>query len=310
MTLFSRLKSSKAKNPSDDSRRKTSAAVQARIKNILGLKQLSPLPANAMQAFELSSDPSASISDFVQVIESDEALSSRVVRVANSVYFSRGTPASNIDAAVANIGLDELRCLLSASLIKNLLKGQDTFREQLWTNAVATAVFAKGLSRYLPNIASSEAFLCGLVHDVGKLVMTRETDELYKKVNSLVSDGEMDFVEAEERIFELNHVEVGAWVAEAWNFPELVLDSISEHHRPFPEQADKVTAPMLVKIADSVAHAEGLGHPRGMSGFQQAARANLQCCWALIGISDEDGKRFIKDYRREFEESLSLYETA
>lgn len=302
MGLFSRT----TKKDTTVEQKKTTYAVQARIKNILGLKKLTPMPANAMQAFQLASDPKAAINDFVRIIGTDEALSARILRVANSVYFSRGAPATDIQTAVANIGIEELRCILSAALIRNLLKGQDTFREQLWSNAIATAVFAKGLARFCPNITASEAFLSGLMHDLGKLIMTKETASLYQKVNLKVSTGEFSFIEAEEIVYELNHVEVGKWAADSWNFPALITQAIVEHHLPWPNRKDRINIGTLIGIADTIAHAEGIGHPRGMIGFKQAATEKLASAWKLLEISNEQGLQFIQQQLRQYEENLNM----
>ena len=89
---------------------RTNLATANRIKNILGIRELESMPLQAARAFQLASDPKANSADFVHVIEQDEALGSKIIRVANSVYFFRGTKATDIEKAVNNIGLNELRC--------------------------------------------------------------------------------------------------------------------------------------------------------------------------------------------------------
>lgn len=291
---------------------KVSKASADRIKNILGISQLEALPAHAAQAFQLASDPKSKLSDFVKIIESDEALSARVVRIANSVYFLRGTPATDIDKAVANIGLNELRCLLSATMLRNLLQGKSSLRKQVWANSVATAIFARGLSRYVQNISAGEAFLCGLVHDVGKLVMIRRAPDLYQQVLNLVSTTDLDFPAAEEKIYELDHVEVGAWVAQSWAFPESVIDAISRHHAPWPvdgrDLKEGKDLALVIKGADLMAHSAGIGFQSGFNSFKERSTEGARKFYSLIGISNADGESFIQLNKREFEQNVSLYE--
>lgn len=83
-------------------------------------QKLESMPVQAAQAFQIASDPKAKQDDFVKIIEADEALSARIIRVANSVYFFRGTKATDIENAVNNIGLEELRCLISATMSEKL----------------------------------------------------------------------------------------------------------------------------------------------------------------------------------------------
>jgi HD-like signal output (HDOD) protein len=269
------------------------------------------MPAQAARAFQLASDPKAKGADFVEVIESDEVISARIIRIANSVYFFRGTPATDIDKAVANIGLDELRCLLSASMLRSLLQGRHPAREQAWLNGVATGICSRSLSRFT-NISEGEAFLSGLLHDVGKLIMIRRGGELYDKVIRKVAADHVTFVDAEEAVFELNHVEVGKWVAEIWNFPPPAIAAIAGHHDGWtkdPKKMGKATPiRMLVKAADTIAHSLGIGHPPHLASFRKRAEEDLPNVFEQLGISTQDGQGFIKNFEKQFVEEYSRFQ--
>ncbi len=311
MGIFSRLTGGKGDDQTKQTGPvRTTPATAQRIKNVLGIRQLESMPAQAARAFQLASDPKAKGADFVKVIESDEVISARIIRVANSVYFFRGTPANDIDKAVANIGLDELRCLLSASMLKSLLQGRGAAREQVWANGVATGICCRALSRYT-NIPDGEAFLCGLLHDVGKLIMIRRAGQLYDKVIRLVG-GDKSFVQAEDEVFELNHVEVGKWVAEIWNFPPPAIRAISGHHEPWttdPKRRGKGTQPaMLVKVADIIAHSLGIGHPANMASCRRRATEELPAAFAQLSLTEADGSSFIRSFEKMFETEYSRYQ--
>ena len=314
MSLFSRLTgSSKESERHSDTGTfvRTSPATAERIKNVLGIRQLESMPAQAARAFQLASDPKAKGADFVKVIESDEVISARIIRIANSVYFFRGTPAADIDKAVANIGLDELRGLLSASMLRNLLQGRHPAREQVWANSVATAICCRTLSRFT-NIPEGEAFLCGLLHDVGKLIMIRRGGDLYDKVIRKVGTEQKTFCEAEEEIFEINHVEVGTWVAETWTFPRNIIRAIGGHHNSWtkdPKLKGKATSTaMLVKAGDTLAHALGIGHPPILHSFKARSEEQLPEALEQLGISTKDGETFIQNFDRQFNEELGRYQ--
>ena len=286
---------------------RTTLATADRIRNILGIRELELLPAQAARAFELASNPNSKSEDFVTIIESDEALSARVIRVANSVYFFRGTAANDIEKAVANIGIDELRCLLSATMLRSLLQSKNTSREQLWGNSVATAIASRQLAKMTTNITPGEAFLGGLLHDVGKLVMIRRGGALYDKVFQIVSSGEKDFVEAEEAVFELNHVEVGKFVAEEWHFPLAVIETIAFHHQT-PAKEKKISLPTLVQIADLMAHVNLLGHQPPLRSFAKRCRAQLVTLLPRLGQDEDFIKPFSEDLQAHYEKELSLYQ--
>ena len=290
---------------------KIASATVVRIKNILGIQRLESMPAQAARAFQLASDPRAAMGDFVDVIESDEGLSARIIRVANSVYFFRGAPATDIEKAVNNIGLNELRCLISATMLRSLLQGRAKTREQVWANAVAVAICSRSLSRFTSQ-SEGEAFLCGLLHDVGKLVMIRRAPELYDKVIALISSGDTSFVQAEEQFFETNHAEVGQWVGETWSFPPAVIYAIAHHHDQFPADKKRMgkstDAAMLVRAADVMAHAAGLGHPMTFRPFQRRAQDELEAAFRQLSISREDGEAIMQEFSRRFEDEFALYQ--
>lgn len=286
----------------------TSVATAERIKNILGTRDIDSMPAQAARAFQLACDPAASAAQFVEVIESDEGLSSRVIRIANSVYYFRGVRAADIQTAVANIGLDELRCLLSATLLRNIMAGRDKRREQVWGNALATGIACRGMARTV-GTNQGAAFLCGLVHDIGKLMIIRRGAELYDKVLQRVASGNVDFIQAEEEIFQTNHVEVGKWLAEQWNFPENAVRAIAFHHEPWAEVPDRKSPEVMVKAADILAHACGLGHRPEMRKFQERAENELPQALSVLGVSTENRDSFIKKFKADFENEQALYST-
>ena len=290
--------------------RPTTHATAERIRNILGIRQLESMPVQAAKAFQLASDVNAKQTDFIDVIESDEVLSARVIRIANSVYFSRGTAATDIEKAVANIGLDELRCLLSASMLRSLLTVRHATRDIIWANAVATGILCRIVARSTRNLNPGEAFLCGLLHDVGKLVMIRKGGSQYDKVIALAGSGERPFPEAEEKVFELDHIEVGKWVAESWNFPESVLRSVALHHEGWPagNEPIELTYELATKFCDLIAHSIGIGHSLSMRGLAKAATEERDRIAPRLGFSESSLKGVIAELEAKYEKESALYQ--
>jgi putative nucleotidyltransferase with HDIG domain len=287
----------------------TTPDVVERLRSALNIRQLESMPSQAARAFRLASDPKAQLGDFIDVVESDVGLSARVIRIANSVYFFRGTPATDIEKAISNIGLDELRCLLSATMLKSVLGAKHPAREQLWANSVATGIGARSLAR-LTRVSPGEAFLCGLLHDIGKLMMIAKTGALYDQVLRLVSNGELDFVAAENEILALNHVEVGKWLAEEWNFPQIAVQAIAYHHQPWPKESTlALNAPLIVKTADLMAHACGIGHPPTFRALQLRAKEELPRALTLFGLQGDEITVFLSHFETQFEREYGLYQT-
>ena len=298
----------KKSQASSSSYKKTTSGTAQRIKSLLAIRHLEPMPIQAARAFQLASDPKANSSDFVGVIEADEALSSRIIRIANSVYYMRGEKAKDIEQAVANIGLEELGCILSAIMLRSLMRGKSAAREQAWSNAVATAICCRELSTKTKKIKQSEAFLSGLVHDVGKLVMIQKDPKRYGQVIDRVANGEKTFLEAEDEVFETDHVEVGKWVAEVWNFPAPAIEAIAHHHRAWPKNGAQIALhSSLVKVADAISHVAGIGHPSTFRGFRESFAEQAPEIRKVLGVSNEELDNIIETVKRSFDDEYTFY---
>lgn len=275
-----------------------SSAAGERFLAELSIKELEAIPAHAAKAFQLAHDPTADFSDFVSVIELDEALTAKVVRLANSVYYSRGEPCESVEQAVATVGIDELRCLLAATLLNGLVGSPHPVRTMCWANSVATALLAKRLAHNYTNIDSSSAFLSGIMHDLGKLFMIKNSPDQYFKVIEKVCYEDSNVVTAEEEIYDLNHTELGQWIAEEWNFPDQAVKSIKWHHDPLPTEAP-VQIWHLISMADTICHALGIGHEGTMKRLQTKAKTNLSDFSVLLGIEEDTLKAAIESFKKD-----------
>ena len=311
MGLFGQLfGDSKTKTTGSYALAKTSKADEVRFTETLGLRRLESMPAQASRAFQLSCDPKSTLDDFIKIIESDEVLSARIIKIANSVYFRRGEQAKDISSAVANIGLNEIRCLLSATMLKSLLRGNSKFRTVIWGNSVATAIAAKHLAIHT-KVPDGEAFLCGLLHDVGKLIILQRAPVKYEKLIQLHLQSGKDIVQLEEEAFDLSHIEIGKWLAEKWNFPETVRRAITFHHNRWPdlegELGKSTTSSMLVKCADMIAHANRLGHNSSVTGLGSIMQEKRGEIAKQLKINESDIKSLEASISRQFEAEFSLY---
>lgn len=304
--VFGRLFGKSEKKPSLDEAHKLSAAVADSILNTVGAKNIPVMPGAAQKAFQLSTDPKAEARDFIEVIESDEALSARVLRIANSVYFDRGKPSKTIEESVLVIGMNELRCLLNSNTLSDIFPSSHPARTQLWANDVATALIARGLAQLLLPSKAEIAFLGGLMHDIGKLLLLQRAGDLYVKIVETVGREGVDFPAAEEREFVFDHTEVGYLIGERWNFTPELLAVIRNHHKPWSE-VPKGSIIGIVKGADIIAHALGLGHPKGYAKFKGSCEARLDEVWDNLSLPQGDKKDLLKRFEKAYEVEYDLY---
>jgi HD-like signal output (HDOD) protein len=294
----------KKEKPKTTSSVQLSPAISETILNVVGSRAIPPMPAAAQKAFKLSTDPNAEARDFIEVIESDEALSARVIKIANSVYFDRGHPSKTIEQSVVVIGMEELRSLLSATALSEMFASRHSARAQLWSNDIATALISRSLAQRFNPQKADVAFLGGLMHDIGKLLLLQRVQGDYEKVLRAVEAQGLDFCKAEESLFPFNHCEAGQLIAERWNFSPELIEIIRFHHTA-PENPHDL--PALVQAADLVAHALGLGHPRTFTRVRSTAEERLPETFERLGLASGEQKDFLQNCKREYDLEHDLY---
>ena len=289
---------------------KISPGIAQSILNCVGARGIPPMASSAQKAFQLATDPKADARDFVEVIESDEGLSARVIKIANSVYFDRGKKSSTIEESVVVIGINELRSLLNATTLSEIFPSRHPARPQFWVHDVATAIISKALAARLLPSKTELAFLGGLMHDVGKLLLIQKVGDDYSKVIKKVELDGIDYCQAEEEIFPFNHTQAGQLIGERWNFSVDLLAIIRFHHESWEillKDSPVVTLPAIVKTADTVAHALGLGHPKGFHRLQNRATQALDQCWDGLKIATSERAGLLKDLQRAYDLERDLY---
>lgn len=181
-------------------------------------------------------NPSSSAMDIEKVIKFDQILASRVLRMANSAYYGYGGKISTISQAIVVLGLNTLRALLftaSASRVMNKrLFGYQLKEGEFWQYSVLTAISSRILAEKVkyPNI--EEAFVAGLLHDIGMLIIDVHVRNNIKLIKEVKEEKSLPWYEAETEVLGINHSHVGRRLAETWNFPPLLVEALGYHHTP------------------------------------------------------------------------------
>jgi len=281
--------------------------LQSTILQSVGFRSIPSMPAAAQKAFELSSDPNAEARDYIEVIESDEALSARVLKIANSVFFDRGRPSKTVEEAVVVIGMNELSSLLNATTLSEIFPSRHPLRGQLWSHDIAVAIVARALAMKFSPQQADLSFMGGLMHDIGKLILIQRITDDYEKVMQLVLAGK-SFPEAESEVFPFDHTEVGQLIAEKWNFSSDLINIIRNHHQSFSriKEHGNRTPLMFVTAADVITHALGFGQPRPLSRLRKSSEEKLAELGMCLGSKEEDWKETLTGLHRTLELEYEL----
>jgi len=173
--------------------------IKERVQSII---QLPALPAVAMEVVEMVDNPRTSASKLGKVISTDQALTAKVLKIANSPFYGFPRKISTIDFAIIVLGYDALKeIVISISLISSLQKKSDGLFDAkgFWDHAIATGVLARRLARDLGYRVTEEVFVGGLLHDMGISVLHRYFKSEYRRIVEIARESELTFLEAEER---------------------------------------------------------------------------------------------------------------
>jgi putative nucleotidyltransferase with HDIG domain len=218
--------------------------IQDKIQSII---HLPAMPAIAQEVVDLVENPRTSASRLGRVIESDQGLTSKVLKIANSAFYGFPRQISTVDFAIIVLGFDALKeIVISISLVSALQKKHDESFDAkgFWDHAIYSAVIARRLARDLGYRVSGEVFVGALLHDMGISVLHQHFNDEYRKILSTIEQSHLTFLEAEQEILGVTHAEVGGWLAERWNFPRQLVEAIAMHHRPLQAEEN----PELVSI--------------------------------------------------------------
>lgn len=244
-----------------------------------------PLPAIATKVLSMVNDPDVDVTDLVSVIEKDQGLTAKVLRVSNSAFFGLARRIATVREAVVALGLNNIRnqilALSAYSLMQGEARGYALEAGRLWDHSLCTALCAERLACALDlRRIKDEVFIGGLLHDIGKSVLSVYVAARFRNIIRRVDEEGKSFVEAEAEELGFDHAEVGARVALRWNLPEILVDIIGDHHHPETQSA---YAPQvcIVHIADAVASMLGVG--AGVDSLEK--RLDTEAV-ALVGFDD------------------------
>jgi putative nucleotidyltransferase with HDIG domain len=280
--------------------------VRQTILDSLGCRSIPSMPQAAQKAFLLATNPTADARDYTEVLECDEGLSARVLKLANSVFYDRGGGSKTIPEAVMVVGISELKGVLNATALANIFPIRHPLRSHFWSHDIATALTARLLARNLLPSQADQVFLGGLMHDIGKLLLLQKHTDTYDKLCKRgISDG-LSSVEAELLEYPFDHTHVGHLIAERWNFSEDLTAIIRNHHRPWGE-ISYLSPTGLVKAANIITHALGLVQDRESNLLRSVYEPLLDEAWEHLRLPKSSQDSVTREAQRSFEEEYELY---
>lgn len=248
----------------------TSNAEQAAIVDtaIKGISHIATLPEITLKIIELVEDPTSTAQDLHNIISNDPALCSRILKVVNSAFYGLPRQIGSINRAIVLLGLNAVKNIAIAASLTKLFRGGDLCPKfsarDLWIHSVASAAAGKLVCDELRLGLPDEAFLAGLIHDIGIMVeMQAMRHELVRVFDELPFDDDgaplEDMRIIEQRVFGVDHQAFGAGLCDAWKFPKSFAYVTGFHHNPLDLPESSRMLACIVYVADRLAGQVGFG---------------------------------------------------
>ncbi len=289
------------------------------------------LPAIAMEAIRLMEGDQSNFSSIADLLQNDQVLSGRILHYANSAYVGARSEITTISRAISLLGFTTVRSIILSVAVFDCFSGPlASHRDDLvrfWLHSIGVAVTAETLATRLGFSQPDEAYLAGLVHDIGKLVCFLHLPDGFLKVcQELERQGGYGVeaplaLEVEEELMGITHTEVGKLVANQWLFPANLVKVMWLHHQPVfaPIKPDQENLHQLIRFADCLCVAHGIGSsyflsptpydhqhyhfalenlqrhhqlsPADLDGIVQQVMERVKEMAAILGINDADKYR-------------------
>ncbi len=204
------------------------------------VSELPVFPSAALRAMQLARDPKTSAAQLEQIVGSDPVLAGETLRVANSALYASTTPCRSIRQAVVAIGIPECCRILSAAAFRPLF--QSPLMRPLWNHSTEVARIAESLARQSGKVEPEEAFLTGLMHDIGRLALWKLPSRLTARYSALLGHG-CEPMFAEVLLCGFDHCPAGREVMRHWGLPDRLAEAVEFHHQP--ERSDSDLARVL-----------------------------------------------------------------
>ncbi len=228
-----------------------SSDITNRVKSIEGLPSF---PATHAEILKLANSEDSSSEDVADKLQLDSGLLATVFKIVNSAGYGFRKKVDSLQLAVTLLGLEELANIVMAAQVYDKLGNYDDGSgldcKEFWRHAVGVGFASRAISKKVLQEGES-AFLAGMLHDVGKIVLDRYFGEYYGEVIGMVGDGSTSIYAAEQEIMGVTHAEIGGVLAGEWKFANNYTNTIIYHHKP-QDSARYKRLVCLVHLADVI----------------------------------------------------------
>lgn len=221
---------------------------------IRNIKNLPTLPVIVSRVLEVADDSGSSANELADIVSKDMSVSAKVLNLANSAFYGFSRRITTIPQAVVVLGFDTVRSLaMSVSVFETLNQTTDDVsfdREAFWIHSIGCGTSARIIAKKLNYKDTGTFFVAGLLHDLGKVILDTYFHDQYAEVVEEMVEEERSALEAETDLLDIDHGEVGGWLAARWKFPDILVNPIAYHHNLMAVDEGFIKEAVIVHLAN------------------------------------------------------------
>ncbi len=267
-------------------------------KRLSGIKNLPTLPTVANNVIKLTQNPDSTAFDIAEAISLDQSLASKVLRTANSAYYGFPRKITTINYAIVVLGLNNIKnIVLSTSIMGRFAKTDDNQlldRRDFWKHSLLCGIISKKIAEHMGMKTAEEMFICGLLHDFGKMILDHFFHDEFIVALILSKNEKITLKEAEDKTFGFNHSGVGALLLKRWGLPISLVNAVELHHQP-DEALTSFRAASIVHVADYLCRRIGIG-----SGGDNVLPVPNKKAFKIVNITSAQIRQMNADITKEF----------
>ena len=260
--------------------------------------ELPPSPIVATKLLELLRKPDLKVKELANAVSLDPVIAARLLRIANSVFYQQMKQVGTVDRAIIVVGENVLKNLALEYSLRSTSKTYGILERKLWENSVGCAVACRMLTDRLIDFDKDEAYLAGLQHHIGKVVMINRDKQLYQQVLQIVTEGKGELIDVERGLFAYSHEIVGAALLDHWNYPKTIVEA-TLHHRDYEDTCkdnkEVFTLCAVISIASDFCRHFGIG-------YNEEMKTDLSLCRGVLAL--EANPMVIDELQEDFYEEF------
>lgn len=261
------------------------------------------LPEVFYQFKQAVDDPDSTFEELSQIISNDSGLTTHLLKIVNSPFYGLSSKVETISHAISIIGSDQLHDLVLSTCVLNKFKNipsKSLEMKLFWEHNIACALASKIISSHLNIGCPDSIFVSGLLHDIGRLVISINIPDKFTEIFLLAQTNNSHLLVAENKILGFGHDEVGGELLRRWKLPEIHIETVRFHHNP-------AKAPLFAKEASIVNIANSLANMLvlGSSGDMQESEIDRESL-EILGENEETFLGFTKEINEQYHAAIDL----